>query len=192
MSLATKKCEIVINGHPITSVRHISIYLRLSCRATRFPRLEITPGPALHRARRWIERVTPGTVMFISRLARRREKDDRLIFLVLVACQTRLSLPPAADLDSLIQSFASTSDLDDPPQPVSNSSLNVSQIRRKLFSDEDDLLDETPPLVQPRRSSSFEVTESRSGQLIADRPSSMNTVHPVRANSSIVKIICSD
>lgn len=90
-----------------------------------------------------------------------------MIFSCLVACQTRLSLPPAADLDSLIQSFASTSDLDDPPQPISNSSLNGSQIRRKLFSDEDDLLDETPPLVHPRRSSSFEVTKRCSDQLIA-------------------------
>jgi len=73
-----------------------------------------------------------------------------------MGCQTRLSLPPAADLDSLIQSFASNSDQDDPPITVSNSSLNISQIRRKLFSDEDDLLDETTPIVPPRRSSSFD------------------------------------
>jgi len=76
-----------------------------------------------------------------------------------VGCQTRLSLPPAADIDSLIQSFASNSDQDEPPVPVANSSLNVSQIRRKLFSDEDDLLDETPPVAAPRRSSSFDVTD---------------------------------
>lgn len=74
-----------------------------------------------------------------------------------MGCQTRLSLPPAADLDSLIQSFASNSDVDDPPVAVSNSSLNISQIRRKLFSEEDDLLDETPPILQHRRSSSFDV-----------------------------------
>jgi len=75
----------------------------------------------------------------------------------LVGCQTRLSLPPAADLDSLIQSFASNSDLDDPPVTISNSSLNNSQIRRKLFSEEDDLLDETPLIAPPRRSSLFDV-----------------------------------
>ncbi len=80
-------------------------------------------------------------------------------FFFLVGCQTRLSLPPAADLDSLIQSFASNSDQDDPPITVSNSSLNISQIRRKLFSDEDDLLDETPPVAPPRRSSSFDVKD---------------------------------
>jgi hypothetical protein len=74
-----------------------------------------------------------------------------------VGCQTRLTLPPAADLDSLIQSFASNSDPDDPPVAVSNSSLNISQIRRKLFSDDDDILDETPPIPPPRRSSSFDV-----------------------------------
>ncbi|UJR32222.1 hypothetical protein I4U23_019687 [Adineta vaga] len=73
-----------------------------------------------------------------------------------MGCQTRLSLPPAADLDSLIQSFASNSELDEPTVTVSNSSLNLSQIRRKLFSDEDDLLDDTVPVVQPRRSSIFE------------------------------------
>jgi hypothetical protein len=77
---------------------------------------------------------------------------------LLVGCQTRLSLPPAADIDSLIQSFASNSDQDEPPVTVSNSSLNISQIRRKLFSDEDDLLDETPLVAPPRRSSSFDVT----------------------------------
>ncbi|CAF4182155.1 unnamed protein product [Adineta steineri] len=73
-----------------------------------------------------------------------------------MGCQTRLSLPPAADLDSLIQSFASNSDQDEPIVTISNSSLNMSQIRRKLFSDEDDLLDETPLIVQPRRSSLFD------------------------------------
>lgn len=70
-----------------------------------------------------------------------------------MACQTRLSLPPAADLDSLIQSFASTSDPDDQPAilPTNNTSLNTSQIRRKLFSDDEDLLEDFP-----RRSSTFE------------------------------------
>ena len=74
-----------------------------------------------------------------------------------MACQTRLSLPPAADLDSLIQSFASTSEPDDLPSilPTNNTSLNASQIRRKLFSDDDDLLDE-----MPRRSSTFEMNRS--------------------------------
>ena len=76
-----------------------------------------------------------------------------------MGCQTRLSLPPATDLDSLIQSFASNSDQDEPAVAVSNSSLNISQIRRKLFSDDDDLLDETPPIVPPpRRSSTFDVS----------------------------------
>ncbi|CAF1433427.1 unnamed protein product [Rotaria magnacalcarata] len=79
-----------------------------------------------------------------------------------MGCQTRLSLPPAADLDSLIQSFASNSDQDDPPVAISNSSLNVSQIRRKLFSDEDDLLDETPQILPPRRSSSFDPAQRSS------------------------------
>ncbi|CAF3044570.1 unnamed protein product [Rotaria socialis] len=79
-----------------------------------------------------------------------------------MGCQTRLSLPPAADLDSLIQSFASNSDQDDPPVAISNSSLNVSQIRRKLFSDEDDLLDETPQILPARRSSSFDPAQRSS------------------------------
>ena len=74
----------------------------------------------------------------------------------LVACQTRLSLPPEANLDSLIQSFASNSELDDPPAALPNSSLNMSQIRRKLFTDEDDLFDDPSP--PPRRSSSFDVS----------------------------------
>jgi hypothetical protein len=78
-----------------------------------------------------------------------------------VACQTRLSLPPAADLDSLIQSFASTSDLDELPPAMVNNSFNLSQIRRKLFSDDDDLLDETTPLVSARRSSFFDVKYER-------------------------------
>lgn len=71
-----------------------------------------------------------------------------------MACQTRLSLPPAADLDSLIQSFASNSDPDDLPAilPTNNTSLNASQIRRKLFSEDEDFLDEIP-----RRSSTFEI-----------------------------------
>ena len=75
-----------------------------------------------------------------------------------MACQTRLSLPPAADLDSLIQSFASNNSDPDDGVPViaNNSSLNVSQIRRKLFLEEDDLFDDLPP-VQVRRSSSFDV-----------------------------------
>lgn len=77
-----------------------------------------------------------------------------------MGCQTRLSLPPATDLDSLIQSFASNSDQDEPAVTVSNSSLNISQIRRKLFSDDDDLLDETPPIAPPpRRSSTFDVRD---------------------------------
>ncbi|CAF0738589.1 unnamed protein product [Rotaria sordida] len=79
-----------------------------------------------------------------------------------MGCQTRLSLPPAADLDSLIQSFASNSDQDDPPIAISNSSLNISQIRRKLFSDEDDLLDETPPIIPLRCSSSFDPAQRSS------------------------------
>lgn len=71
-----------------------------------------------------------------------------------MACQTRLSLPPAADLDSLIQSFASTSDPEDLPAsfPTNNTSLNASQIRRKLFSEDEDFLDEIP-----RRSSTFDI-----------------------------------
>ena len=74
-----------------------------------------------------------------------------------VGCQTRLSLPPTTDLESLIQSFASNSDQDEPLVTVSNTSLNGSLIRRKLFSDEDDLLDETPLVAPPRRSSIFDV-----------------------------------
>ena len=63
--LVTKKCVIVINVHPIISVRHISIYLRLSYRPVRFPRREINPGRALHRIRRWIEHAIRDTVTLI-------------------------------------------------------------------------------------------------------------------------------
>ncbi|CAF1073220.1 unnamed protein product [Adineta ricciae] len=79
-----------------------------------------------------------------------------------MACQTRLSLPPTTDLESLIQSFASNSDQEDPPVTISNSSLNNSQIRRKLFYDEDDLLDEIPLVVPPRRSSIFDCEQRSS------------------------------
>ena len=100
------------------------------------------------------------------------ERRNSLFFLV--GCQTRLSLPPATDLDSLIQSFASNSDQDEPAVTVSNSSLNISQIRRKLFSDDDDLLDETPPIAPPpRRSSIFDVRDGilfvNDGEMHPDR-----------------------
>jgi hypothetical protein len=83
-----------------------------------------------------------------------------------VACQTRLSLPPAANLDSLIQSFASTtSDVDEPiaiTTHVSNTSMNLSQIRRRLFTDEEDLFDETTPISEwPHRSSSPHQQQAR-------------------------------
>jgi len=95
-----------------------------------------------------------------------------------VGCQTRLSLPPAADLDSLIQSFASNSDQDEVPVTISNSSLNISQIRRKLFSDDDDLLDETPPIAPPRRSSSFDVKNFSSiGQRSSSPSQQQNRVY---------------
>lgn len=108
-----------------------------------------------------------------------------------MGCQTRLTLPPAADLDSLIQSFTSNGDIDDPPIAISNSSLNNSQIRRKLFSDDDDLLDETPPLVQPRRSSSFDVKfhlNTFENRTICSFSFSLDIVRQVQVNNKLEKI----
>ena len=104
-----------------------------------------------------------------------------------MGCQTRLSLPPAADLDSLIQSFASTSDLDDPPAilPI-NSSLNGSQIRRKLFSEDEDLLDETSfgPIDLPRRSSTFDVRDETTIHSINSFSLARSTIIQSKSTSS--------
>jgi len=123
--------------------------------------------------------------------SKREIKIDWKSWQILVGCQTRLTLPPAADLDSLIQSFTSNGDIDDPPIAISNSSLNNSQIRRKLFSDDDDLLDETPPLVQPRRSSSFDVNISFWIRSKIERCSrfsfSLDIVRQVQVNNKLEK-----
>ena len=106
-----------------------------------------------------------------------------------MACQTRLSLPPAVDLDSLVQSFASNSDQDYPLVTASNSSLNTSQIRRKLFSVEDDSLDEASLIAPPRRSSSFDVqnrTMKVFSSMLLNFSFSLLNVHQVQVNNKIV------
>ncbi len=149
-----KKCVIDINVHLIIFVIHNLIYLHRLQRLT-FQNVKINHGLVVHRQLQ-LHFLIKLEILDTVRLFQDSSSASNHLFF-LVGCQTRLSLPPAADLDSLIQSFASNSDPDDPPITVSNSSLNISQIRRKLFSDDDDLLDETPLIAAPRRSSSFGV-----------------------------------
>ncbi|CAF0773921.1 unnamed protein product [Didymodactylos carnosus] len=56
-----------------------------------------------------------------------------------MGCQTRLSLPPKLDIESIIQSFCSSDNTSRNNDSTRSSQLNDSQIRRKLFLEDDEI-----------------------------------------------------